>query len=122
MVEEHGKEEALRGIHPVLPSLALAFKRMVAAIERETGVAGMKWFLLTVLGRSDGLSQGEFTQEYEMDPRGYLNGPVAGGRRVYPPRAGPQGQSRGADVPHRGWSRGLAEATGNKRRAQAQGT
>ena len=30
MVEEHSKEEALRGIHPVLPSLALAFKRMVA--------------------------------------------------------------------------------------------
>ena len=28
----------------------------------------MKWFLLTVLGRRDGLSQGEFTQEYEMDP------------------------------------------------------
>jgi hypothetical protein len=53
---------------------------------------------------------------------GYPDGPVAGGRRVYPPRAGPQGQSRGADVPHRGWSRGLAEATGNKRRAQAQGT
>jgi MarR family transcriptional regulator, organic hydroperoxide resistance regulator len=68
MVEEHSKVEALRGIHPVLPSLALAFKRMVAAIERETGVGGMKWFLLTVLGRSDGLSQGEFTQEYEMDP------------------------------------------------------
>src|SRR5918995_2807797 len=68
MVEEHSKEVASRGIHPVLPSLALAFKRLVAAIERETGVAGMKWFLLTVLGRSDGLSQGEFTQEYEMDP------------------------------------------------------
>jgi DNA-binding MarR family transcriptional regulator len=28
----------------------------------------MKWFLLTVLGPRDGLSQGEFTQEYEMDP------------------------------------------------------
>jgi DNA-binding MarR family transcriptional regulator len=28
----------------------------------------MKWFLLTVLGRRDGLSQGEFTQEYELDP------------------------------------------------------
>ena len=25
MVEEHSKEVALRGIHPVLPSLALAF-------------------------------------------------------------------------------------------------
>jgi DNA-binding MarR family transcriptional regulator len=68
MVEGPKKAEVLEGIHPVLPSLALAFKRMVATIERESGVGGMKWFLLTVLGRRDGLSQGEFTQEYEMDP------------------------------------------------------
>jgi MarR family transcriptional regulator, organic hydroperoxide resistance regulator len=68
MVEGQSKEEVLRGVHPVLPSLALAFKRLLATIERESGVGGMKWFLLTVLGRRDGLSQGEFTQEYEMDP------------------------------------------------------
>ncbi len=68
MVEERSREEALPGVHPVLPSLALAFKRMVTTIERESGVGGMKWFLLTVLGRRDGVSQGEFTQEYEMDP------------------------------------------------------
>jgi DNA-binding MarR family transcriptional regulator len=68
MVEGQSKEEVLRGVHPVLPSLALAFKRLVATIERESGVGGMKWFLLTVLDRRDGLSQGEFTQEYEMDP------------------------------------------------------
>ncbi len=68
MVEGRSKEEVIRGVHPVLPSLALAFKRLVATIERESGVGGMKWFLLTVLGRRDGLSQGEFTQEYEMDP------------------------------------------------------
>ena len=68
MVEGGSKEEILRGVHPVLPSLALAFKRMLTTIERESGIGGMKWFLLTVLGRRDGLSQGEFTQEYEMDP------------------------------------------------------
>jgi DNA-binding MarR family transcriptional regulator len=68
MAEGQKKAEVLQGVHPVLPSLALAFKRMVATIERESGVGGMKWFLLTVLGRRDGLSQGEFTQEYEMDP------------------------------------------------------
>jgi DNA-binding MarR family transcriptional regulator len=60
--------EALGGVHPVLPSLALAFKRMISTIERETGVAGMKWFVLTVLVRRDGLSQGEFAQEFEMEP------------------------------------------------------
>ena len=68
MVEEQSREEVHRGVHPVLPSLALAFKRLVATIEQESGVGAMKWFLLTVLGRRDGLSQGEFTQEYEMDP------------------------------------------------------
>lgn len=68
MTEGQKREEVLTGIHPVLPSLALAFKRMIATIERESGVGGMKWFLLTVLGQRDGLSQGEFTQEYEMDP------------------------------------------------------
>ena len=68
MAEGQKQGEVLTGVHPVLPSLALAFKRMIATIERESGVGGMKWFLLTVLGRRDGLSQGEFTQEYEMDP------------------------------------------------------
>ena len=68
MAEGQRQEEVFEGVHPVLPSLALAFKRLVATIERESGVGGMKWFLLTVLGRRDGLSQGEFTQEYEMDP------------------------------------------------------
>lgn len=68
MVDELRQEEAVGGIHPVLPSLALAFKRMVATIERESGVGGMKWFLLTVLARRNGLGQGQFTQEYEMDP------------------------------------------------------
>ena len=68
MVEGKSKEDVLQGVHPVLPSLALAFKRMLATIERESGVGGMKWFLLTVLDGRDGLSQGEFTQEYELDP------------------------------------------------------
>jgi DNA-binding MarR family transcriptional regulator len=68
MVEERSREEVLRGVHPVLPSLALAFKRLVTTIERESGVGGMKWFVLTMLGRQDGINQGALTQEYEMDP------------------------------------------------------
>ena len=48
--------------------LALAFKRMVTAIERETGVAGLKWFILTRLALEDGRSQGEVSRYYEMDP------------------------------------------------------
>ena len=69
MVAEEGREAVGEQIAPVLPPLALAFKRTVATIERETGIEGMKWFLLTVLSRRDGMSQGEFCREYEMlDP------------------------------------------------------
>ena len=60
-----GLEEAL---DPIVAPLALAFKRMIQTVERETGIAGMKWFLLKMLDRSDGISQGEVSQEYEMDP------------------------------------------------------
>jgi len=67
MVNEMRRNEAVPGVHPVLPSLALAFKRMISTIERESGIGGMKWFLLTVLDARDGLSQGEFCGEYEMD-------------------------------------------------------
>jgi DNA-binding MarR family transcriptional regulator len=69
MAAEEGREAVGEQIAPVLPPLALAFKRTVATIERESGIEGMRWFLLTVLSRRDGMSQGEFCREYEMlDP------------------------------------------------------
>jgi DNA-binding MarR family transcriptional regulator len=55
-------------VNPLMPPLALAFRRVVSVIERESGVAGMQWFVLVTLGRRDGLSQGELIQEYELDP------------------------------------------------------
>ena len=58
-------EEALG---PFFAPLALAFKRMIQTVERETGIAGMKWFLLNMLDRGDGISQGEVCQKYGMDP------------------------------------------------------
>ena len=69
MDADEGREAVGEQIAPVLPPLALAFKRTIATIERESGIEGMKWFLLTVLSRRDGLSQGEFCRDYEMlDP------------------------------------------------------
>ena len=68
MVEGLEREEALGSVGPVMAPLALAFKRMVTAIERETGVAGLKWFILTRLALEDGRSQGEVSRYYEMDP------------------------------------------------------
>lgn len=69
MLEDVKREEVVgEEVNPVLPPLALAFKRMVSAIERETGVGGLKWFILTRLDREDGRSQGEISRLYEMDP------------------------------------------------------
>jgi DNA-binding MarR family transcriptional regulator len=53
-------------VNPLM--LALAVRRIVLVVERESGIAGIQWFVLAMLGRWDGLSQGEFIQEYEMDP------------------------------------------------------
>ena len=55
-------------LDPIMAPLGLAFKRTIQTVERETGIAGMKWILLKMLDRSDGISQGEVCQEYEVDP------------------------------------------------------
>ena len=68
VLENSEREEFVEEVNPVLAPLALAFKRMVAAIERETGVSGLRWFILTRLAREDGQSQGEIGRYYEMDP------------------------------------------------------
>lgn len=69
MVEERELEvENLGEVNPLMPPLALTFRRVVKVIERESGVAGLGWFVLVVLEGRDGLSQGEFIQRYEMDP------------------------------------------------------
>jgi MarR family transcriptional regulator, organic hydroperoxide resistance regulator len=52
-----------------MPVLARAFKRALAHVERESGVPGMWWFVMEVLWRRDGISQGEFVREHEVaDP------------------------------------------------------
>ena len=53
---------------PVLAPLGLAFKRMAAIVERETGVSTRKWFALSMLGKEDGISQGDMCQRFGLDP------------------------------------------------------
>jgi DNA-binding MarR family transcriptional regulator len=53
---------------PVLAPLGLAFKRMMAIVERESGLSAPKWFVLVVLRKWDGVSQGEVSQLFEVDP------------------------------------------------------
>lgn len=67
-MERLERGEEFGGLDPVMAPLALAFKRMVTVVERETGVAGLKWFILTRLAEEDGRGQGEVSRFYEMDP------------------------------------------------------
>ena len=71
MTESKQKDKSAQagGVEPLMPALARAFKRAVALLERESGVPGMWWFMMRVLSRRDGLSQGEFVREHEIaDP------------------------------------------------------
>ena len=52
----------------VMPLLGLAFWRMKHAFEREVGLGAATWFLLTMLIDEDGISQGEVSHRFEVDP------------------------------------------------------
>ena len=52
----------------MMPLLALAFWRMKHAFEREVGLSAATWFLLTMLIDEDGISQGEVSHRFEVDP------------------------------------------------------
>jgi DNA-binding MarR family transcriptional regulator len=52
----------------VMPLLGLAFWRMKHAFEREVGLSAATWFLLTMLIDEDGISQGEVSDRFEVDP------------------------------------------------------
>ena len=62
------REMVVRESIPVLAPLGLAFKRMMAIVERESGLSAPKWFVLVVLRKRDGVSQGEVSQLFEVDP------------------------------------------------------
>jgi DNA-binding MarR family transcriptional regulator len=51
-----------------MPLLGLAFWRMKHAFEREVGLSAATWFLLTMLIDEEGMSQGEVSHRFEVDP------------------------------------------------------
>jgi len=67
-VAESRREEVIRVSIPVLTPLGLAFKRMIALVERKTGLSAPKWFVLVILSREDGIGQGEISRLYGVDP------------------------------------------------------
>jgi len=66
LIEEAENLDA--GLAPLLAPLGLAFKRVATIIERETGVSARKWFALSMLGKEDGISQGDMCQRFGLDP------------------------------------------------------
>ena len=75
MLEERRSEEAVERLAEkagddgsVMPLLGLAFWRMKRAFEREVGLSATAWFLLTMLIDEDGISQGEVSHRFEVDP------------------------------------------------------
>ncbi len=52
----------------VMPLLGLAFWRTKRAFEREVGLSAATWFLLKMLIEEDGVSQGEVSEKFEVDP------------------------------------------------------
>jgi MarR family transcriptional regulator, organic hydroperoxide resistance regulator len=74
-LEERSSEETARRSteaqdisDSLLPSLGLAFWRMKHAFEREVGLSTATWFLLSMLIEEDGISQGEVSHRFEVDP------------------------------------------------------
>ena len=53
---------------PLLAPLGFAFWKLKGAFERETGVSAGTWFTLALLAREDGMSQGELSQRFDIDP------------------------------------------------------
>jgi MarR family transcriptional regulator, organic hydroperoxide resistance regulator len=60
--------EKAAGDGSLMPLLGLAFWRMKHAFEREVGLSAATWFLLTMLIDEDGISQGEVSRRFEVDP------------------------------------------------------
>jgi DNA-binding MarR family transcriptional regulator len=60
--------EKAGGDGSLMPLLGLAFWRMKHAFEREVGLSAATWFLLTMLIDENGISQGEVSRRFEVDP------------------------------------------------------
>jgi DNA-binding MarR family transcriptional regulator len=56
------------GDRSLMPLLGLAFWRMKHAFEREVGLSAATWFLLSMIIEEEGISQGEVSHRFEVDP------------------------------------------------------
>ncbi|HJQ29285.1 MAG TPA: MarR family transcriptional regulator [Rubrobacter sp.] len=56
------------GDSSLMPLLGLAFWRMKHTFEREVGLSAATWFLLSMIIEEEGISQGEVSHRFEVDP------------------------------------------------------
>ena len=67
-LERRQVTEANEDMNPILVPVGLAFKKMLKAFERDTGVSAGKYFVLRMLAQQDGSSQGEVWHRFDVDP------------------------------------------------------
>ncbi|ABG03584.1 transcriptional regulator, MarR family [Rubrobacter xylanophilus DSM 9941] len=60
--------EAAEEVSPVLGPVALVFKRMLGAFERDVGISPPKYFVLHMVAREEGISQGDLGRVFGVDP------------------------------------------------------
>src|SRR5918995_7373057 len=60
--------ETVPGTAPLLAPLGFAFWKIKGAFEREMGISAGTWFTLALLACEDGMSQGELSQRFDVDP------------------------------------------------------
>lgn len=61
-------EETAEKVHPIYVPTGLVLKKILWAFERDVGISPPKYFILHVLAKEDGISQGEIGRLYGVDP------------------------------------------------------
>jgi DNA-binding MarR family transcriptional regulator len=66
--EEDRLKDVAEKFSPIYVPAGLAFKKILWAFERDVGISGPKYFVLHVLAREGGVSQGEMSRLSGVDP------------------------------------------------------
>jgi DNA-binding MarR family transcriptional regulator len=61
-------EEIAEKVYPIYVPTGLVLKKLLWAFERDVGISPPKYFVLHVLAREAGISQGEIGRLYGVDP------------------------------------------------------
>jgi DNA-binding MarR family transcriptional regulator len=61
-------EEIAEKVYPIYVPTGLVLKKILWAFERDVGISPPKYFILHVLAREAGISQGEIGRLYGVDP------------------------------------------------------